>query len=153
VSVEVRGLAETRERLSGVADRLDDMRPVMQSEARRIGADIDRAWDARRGPNGREWPLAAPPKLSRRPAPRRRARGGRLRRAHDVSPERRGFRVRVPVTYATFQFFGTEDIPSRNPLPFVKRGSGFAWAATGPGKRSRATFIAAVRRFVLTGRT
>jgi phage gpG-like protein len=116
--LRVDGVEALREHLEDLARRAHDMGPVLRREAEVVERMIDDAWAAERSPDGQRWP-------SRRGASRA---SGRLRSAHSVEVGHRSLTLRVPIGHASYQFFGTREVPGRNPLPIRRRGGQWAMA-------------------------
>jgi hypothetical protein len=134
--VIITGLAQAIADHQEWAARAHNIRPVLEE----IGADttrvVDEAWSSRRSPAGEAWPpekeQAPPTRAGTRSArPARRSAGRRLEDAHEVIVEPRSITISVPVPHASFQFFGTEAVPARNPLPVERVRGGYVIPGTG----------------------
>lgn len=55
MSVEIRGLDETIERLEGVADRVEDLTPATTQAAERLDAYVAQRFATRTAPDGTAW--------------------------------------------------------------------------------------------------
>lgn len=137
MGVEVQNLAAAADALDNMSERAANLRPFLREEARRMSALIDDAWASERSPAGHPWPVRVQRTSRSRVAPRRAERGSTLRTAHRVAAGRYKLTLTVPVIYASFQFFGTSDgdVPSRNPLPFERRGRELRPVRSGSGGR------------------
>ena len=114
MGVRVTGLEEVRARVEMLRDRARSVKTLLETEAVELARVIDRAWQERRSPAGRAW------------APSTGSSGGsRLSRAHTVEASATKLRLAVHHPAAPFQFFGTEFLPARNPLPFERIPGGY----------------------------
>lgn len=108
MGLRVNGVREVRKMLEELRSRTVTVKPFLDAEATRLKALIQTSWSSRRGPDGVPWP---PYKDERRT-------GGRLRGAARIKATAR--RLSLKATFiARFQYFGTEFLPARNPLPFL----------------------------------
>lgn len=118
MTVSVTGLDDVRAQVSRAAERARNLRPFLEGSARELAGMIDRAWAERRSAEGTPWAPSS-------------GDGGSLRTAHAVEVvDDTQIAITVAHPAASYQFFGTEHVPARNPLPVSADGTpvGPFWA-------------------------
>lgn len=112
MSVEVTGLQEVRDQLERIERRLRQPAELLDADAADLREVITAAFEAQATPSGLPWP----PKRDGTRA------GGSLQAATTVQRDGKTLHVHIAHPAATFQVFGTEHVPARNPLPVLAGG-------------------------------
>lgn len=118
---QLTGLREAIEEHERYRDRARDLSPFLEELRAELEEMIDRAWSSRRSPGGEAWAATK----------RESEADGELRRAVRVFVDGNSIVIEVSVEHASFVFFGTSRMPSRNPLPVEPRGGALSWMERG----------------------